>query len=478
MQFHKRQDHTHNILDSERVGHLLVKLAVPSFMGMFVQSFYNVINTIFMGQYVDELAIAGLSIVFPIQMIMFGIAQLVGMGGSSLISRYIGAREEAKAERTLGNGLTAGVLMAAVFMIIVLPFSEFWLKLIGTSAEVMPYAKPYLIIVISCTVFNVFAMSLLAFTRAEGNTRVGMIAMITGAVLSIILDIIFVPVLHMGVIGAGLATVISQVVSLIYILSYYLSGSSYLKIRMKNLRLDFSILKPLFTIGLAGFLQTAAGSISSILLINMVIKYGGDVALSAYGIIQRLSMFAGMPAMVFGQALQPILGYNYGAKRYGLGLRAIKKGAVMATIAVVFTSAVLYLFPGPIISVFSNDQALLDIGIHASRLFFISLPLMGIMMVGQTIFQALGKAVQALITSFVRPIVFLIPLVLVMSNLWQLNGVFLSFPASDLLTFFLVIGLSLPVIYQLRKLAATQKTGTDEESASDELLPVMQNTRH
>jgi putative MATE family efflux protein len=458
----QHQHQMHNVLDTDRIGPLLLKLAAPAFLGMFVQSFYNVINTIFMGQFVNSLAIAGLSIVFPIQMISYGISQLVGMGGASLISRNLGAREEGKAERTLGNGLSVGLILAAVFMVIILPFSGFWLRLIGTTDEVMPYAQPYLLIVISCTIVNVFGMALQSYVRAEGNTQVGMIAMVTGAVLSIILDIVFVPVLHWGVIGAGLATVIAQVVSSTYLLMYYLSGSSYLKIRIKNLMPDFSIIKPIFSIGVASFLQVAAGSISSILLINMVLKWGGDPALEAYGIVQRLSMFAGMPAMVFGQALQPVLGYNWGGKRYARALKAISKAAIFATAAVICTSVILYLFPGPIMRVFSNDQALLDIGIHASRLYFISLPLMGIMMTGQTIFQAIGKAWPAFITAFVRPIVFLIPLVLIMANLWHLDGVFLSFPSSDVLTCLLVIGLATPVIFLMRRMATTEKIENKE----------------
>jgi putative MATE family efflux protein len=461
MQFHKKQLHTHNILDSENVNSLLFKLAIPSFMGMFVQSFYNVINTIFMGQYVDSLAIAGLSIVFPVQMIMFGIAQMVGMGGSSLMSRFIGSREIEKAEHTLGNGLTAGLIMAAIYTVAILPFAEFWLSLIGTSDAVMPYAKPYLMIVISGTVINIMGMVLMAYTRAEGNTRVGMVAMVAGAILSIILCIIFVPVLKMGVIGAALATVISQTLVLVYILSYYLSGSSFLKLRMKNLKLDFAILKPIFSIGVAGFAQTAAGSISSVLLINMIIKYGGDPALSAYGIIQRVSMFVGMPAMVLGQALQPILGFNYGAKRFGLGLKAIKQAAIIASALTLFGFIIVYAIPGPIFRIFTDDPELLNVGIYASRLFFLSLPFMGIMMVGQTIFQALGQAMRAFITAIVRPIVFLVPLVLIMARLWQMEGVFLSFPTADILTFFLTIGLAIPVINQLRKLAAADKPNTN-----------------
>jgi Na+-driven multidrug efflux pump len=298
---------------------------------------------------------------------------------------------------------------------------------------------------------------LMAYTRAEGNTRVGMVAMVSGAILSIILDIVFIPVLHMGVIGAGLATVISQTLVLVYIFSYYLSGTSFLKIRLKNLRLKMDILKPLLAIGLAGFAQTAAGSISSVLLMNMIIRYGGDSALSAYGIIQRVSMFVGMPAMVLGQALQPILGYNYGAKRYSLGLKAIKNAAIIASACTMLGFAIVYGIPGPIIKVFTSDPALVSVGIQASHLFFISLPFMGVMMVGQTIFQAVGQAGRAFITAIVRPVGFLIPLVLIFAHLWKLEGVFISFPSADILTFFLTIGLAVPVIKQFRKLSATEK---------------------
>ena len=466
MQLHKKQQHARNILDTDRIGPLLVKLAMPAFLGMFVQSFYNVINTIFMGQFVDELAIAGLSIVFPLQMIMYSVAMLMGMGGASLISRFIGSREEARAERTLGNGISTGLFLGLIFMLAILPFATYWLKLIGATDEVMPYARPYLIIIIAATVPNVFAMTLLTYVRAEGNTRVGMIAMMVGAVLSIILDIIFVPVLHWGIVGAGLATVIAQVFSLGYLLSYYLSGSSYLRIRLQNLKPDFSIIKPMLSIGVAGFLQTAAGSLSSILMINMVIRWGGDPALEAYGIVQRLSMFAGMPAIVMGQSLQPILGYNYGAKRFNLGLRALSRAALFGTGAVFVTTTILYLIPGPIISIFSPNRALIDLGIHVSRLFFLSMPLMGMIMVGQTIFQALGKAWPAFVTALVRPVVFLVPVLLLMSHLWRLDGVFLSVPTSDLLTFFLIAGLAAPVIYMLRKKAAVEKLETREAATA------------
>jgi putative MATE family efflux protein len=460
-----KQTHNPNVLDSEHVGRLLLKLATPAFFGMFVQMFYNVINTIFMGYFVSPLAIGGLSIVFPIQMLAWGIGMMVGMGGSSLISRSIGSGKTNDAERTIGNGISLGFIISIGLMILVLPFVNFWLRLIGASDEILPYASPYLVIIISATVINTLATSLLNYSRAEGNARVGMIAMILGAVLSIILDAIFVIPLKMGVTGAALATIISQTASLVYLLSYYFAGGSYLKIRLRNLRFDWSILKQMSAIGVSSFAQTVSSSLSAMLLLRMVVNYGGDTALNAFGIIQRVMMFATMPAMVLGQALQPILGFNYGAKRYHLALKAIKIAVTVSTSLSILAFAALYLIPEPIMRIFTNDIPTIDAGIHASRLVFFSMPMMGALMVGQTLFQALGKAAQAFILAIGRPILFLIPLVLVMSHLWQLDGVFLSFPMADILTLILAIGLAVPIFRQLRKSIVAEKPANIDPAA-------------
>jgi putative MATE family efflux protein len=465
-----KQNHFHNVLDTDRVGWLLVKLATPAFFGMFVQTLYNVVNTIFIGHFVGPLAIAGLSIVFPVQMLAMGIGMMVGMGGSSLISRFIGAGNVSSAERTIGNGISVAIIISLGVTIVVLPLVNFWLGLIGASEAVLPYASRYLVIIMSGTVFNVFAMTLLSFVRAEGNARVGMVAMMLGAVLNIILDAIFIVWLKMGVTGAALGTVIAQITSMIYLLSYYVSGSSYLKIHLRNLRPDFSILRQMFAIGSAAFVQTIAGSLSAMLLINMVIKYGGDAALGAFGIIQRVMMFATMPAMVFGQGLQPILGFNYGAKRYHLALKAITIATIVSTSLSMLAFIVLYFLPGQIMRIFTTDASLLEMGTYASRLIFLSMPLMGAVMIGQTIFQATGKALQSFITAIVRPVVFLIPLVLLMSHLWQLDGVFLSFPTSDVLTLILVFVLLAPIINQFRKSARDHREGKAESFPAKGLL--------
>jgi putative MATE family efflux protein len=461
-----KQNYNPNVLDTERVGWLLVKLTTPAFFGMFVQTLYNVVNTIFIGHAVGPLAIAGLSIVFPIQMLFMGMGMMVGMGGTSLISRCIGSGDNDKAERTLGNGITCSIIISILITIIILPNVNVFLRLIGASDEVLPYAREYLVIIVSGTIFNLIGMALLNFVRAEGNARVGMIANILGAGLNIVLDAILILALRMGVTGAALGTVIAQAAVLIYLSIYYLSKSSYLEFHKSNLRLDVKILKPMFAIGASSFVQTVASSLSAMFLIREVVIYGGDIYLSAFGIIQRVMMFATMPAMVTGQGVQPILGFNYGAKRFTLAIKALKIAAIASSGFSLLAFCILYFIPGPIIKIFSTDPALVEAGIHASRLVFFSMPIMGVVMVGSTSFMSIGKAVQAFITAIARPALFLIPSVIILPRLLGLNGVFLSFPTSDALTLVLTILLLIPIIKEFRKAAAVESKKTLELAGS------------
>ncbi len=459
----KNQKMTRNVLDTEHVGRLLVKLATPAFFGMFVQTLYNVVNTIFIGHAHDALgnpigmkAIAGLSIVFPVQMLFMGVGMMVGMGGTSLISRFIGSGEKDKAERTLGNGITCIVVLGVLITAVILPNINNFLRLIGASDDVLPYAREYLTIIVSATVFNLIGMALLNFVRAEGNARVGMIANIIGAGLNIVLDAIFILWLKMGVTGAALGTVIAQIVALVYLSSYYLSGSSYLKFHRSNLKLDPAILKGMFSIGASSFVQTVAGSTSAMFLMRQVITYGGDIYLAAFGIIMRVMMFATMPAMVTGQGVQPILGFNYGARRFGLALKALKIATMASTALSLVGFIFLYAIPGPIIKIFNTDPALVAAGIKASHLIFWSMPLMGLVMVGATSFMSIGKAKQAFILALARPVLFLIPAVLIMPRLLGIEGVFLSFPTADFFALILTVVLIIPVIRQFRRAAAEQ----------------------
>ena len=451
------QKHVHSILNDERIGMLLFKLSLPAFFGMFVMTLYNVVNTIFVGRYVGTLGIAGLSVVFPLQMLTMGFGMMVGIGGASLISRRLGTGDITDAERTIGNGITLSVVLYAFVCILILPFADSWLKLIGASEAVLPYARDYLVIIVLGSIFGILSMALLTFARAEGNARVGMTAMILSALLSILLSALFIIPLNLGVPGAALATIIAQAVSLIYLLLYYLGGRSYLKIRIGNLVPDLKILKPMFSIGITAFVQTVANSVSAMILISTVVSYGGDYALSAYGILQRIMMFGVMPAMVIGQGAQPILGFNYTSHRYDLTLKAIKLSVFAATIMSVLVFLVVYFIPEPLMRIFSRDPELLAIGTYGAKRIFLAMPLMGMVMVSTQIFQALGKAVPAFISAIVRPVVFLIPLIIMLPRFWQLDGVWLSFPFSDILTCILIVLLLTPLIRNLSKAIGKEK---------------------
>ena len=447
----------------------MITLTVPLFFGTFVQVVYNVMDTIFIGRYVGSLGLAGLSVVFPLQMFAMGLGQMMGIGGASLISRLIGSGDKPGAERALGNGLAAGILLSLLMTVAVLPNISFWIKLIGASDNVFPYARDFLTIIMSGTIFNVLANALIFYVRSEGNTRVAMIAMILAFGLNIILDAVFMIPLHMGMRGAALATVISLLVATAYALSYYFTKSSYLKLRLKNFVPDFKILRRIFAVGVAQLSQTVSTSVAALFIIKMAANYGGDLALSAFGIIQRILYFAMMPGMVIGQGMQPVLGFNYGAGRYNLALRTVMLACISATIFSILAFLVLYIFPEPIIRVFTSDKLLIEECTYVTRKVFLALPVVGFFSVGSQIFLSLGKAVESFVIAVVRPAVFLLPLVLILPRFLGLDGVWISFPSSDGLTFLLVTGLMIPLINNLRKIAS-KKPGISQPPFSPDTV--------
>jgi putative MATE family efflux protein len=445
------QYQNHNVLESDRIGRLLIKLTLPLFFGMSVQIVYNVVDTIFIGRYVGTPGLAGLSIVFPLWMLAMGVGQMMGIGGASLISRLIGKKDIPGAERALGNAIAAGFVLSALMTITIVPSVDFWINLFGVSETVKPFAKDYLTIVMTGTVFNVLSNSLVFFTRAEGNARVAMITMIISFGLNIILDAVFMIPLGMGMKGAALAMVISMGIATLYALSYYATGRSFLKLHFKNFLPDFKILRQIFAVGVAQLSQTVSTSLAIMFIIRMAASYGGDLALSSFGIIQRLLFFAMMPGMVIGQGMQPALGYNYGAGRFNLALRSITLAAIAATLISTLLFLALYFFPEPIIRVFTSDKVLIKESIYVMRLIFLSLPLIGFFNVGAQVFLSIGKALEAFIVAVVRPAVFLLPMVIILPRFMELDGVWLSFPFSDALAFLLVVALLIPLFRQLRK---------------------------
>lgn len=448
-----------NVLDDDRIGLLLLKLTIPAFFGMAVITLYNVVDTIFIGHYVGALGIAGLSIVFPIQMLSMGIGQMTGMGGASLISRLIGAGDTAKAERTLGNALIATLVFSAILMIAGLSNVDLFLRIMGASESILPYARDYMTIILIGMFFQTCAMTLNFLIRAGGNATVPMTGMIVGAVLNIILDAIFIIPLGMGVKGAAIATVIAQFISVMYFTGYYLFGKSFLKLHVKNFTVEWNILKAILAIGIASFAMIMATSISILFVNRMLVTYGGDLAISAFGIINRIIMFALMPGIVIGQGLQPILGFNYGAKRYDRALRSLTIAISAATVCCGAVFLVLYFLPEPFIRIFTADSELVALGAYAAKRLFFLLYLIGFIMVGSISFQALGKAAKSFIASVSRSALFLLPSVLILPRFLQVDGVWLAFPVTDALTFILVLMLLIPQIKELRRLNYSMKDG-------------------
>jgi len=440
-----------NVLDDDRIGRLLLKLSLPAFMGMFVMTLYNVVDTIFIGHYVGPLGIAGLSIVFPIQMLTMGIGQMTGMGGASLVSRLIGVRNTPRAEHALGNALTFTIIISVALTVAGLSNPDLWLRLMGASGTILPYARDYMIIILTGVLFRTFAMSQNFLIRATGNARVPMIGMIMGAGLNIALDAIFIIPLGMGVKGAALATVISQLITSLYFLRYYLSGKSFLRVHLQNMIIKWDILKSILAIGISSFARTAAQSLAVVFVNRALVVFGGDLAISSYGLIQRIMMFALMPGIVIGQGTQPILGFNYGAKRYDRALRVIKIAVIAATIYSIIAFFALYFAPGLFIRAFTTDSELIVLAVHAARHIFFAAYLIGFIVVGSIVFQAIGKARQAFVTAIARPALFLLPLVFMLPNYWQLNGVWLAFPITDALTSILVLALLIPEIKMFRR---------------------------
>jgi len=448
-----------NVLDDDRIGRLLLKLSLPAFFGMFVMTLYNVIDTIFIGHYIGPLGIAGLTVVFPIQMLSIGIGQLTGMGGASVVSRLIGAGKIPRAERAVGNAITATIVLSVIMMTTGLSNPDFWLRLMGSSETVLPYARDYMTIILIGMFFMSFAMASNNLIRAEGNARIPMIGMVIGAVLNIILDAIFIIPLDMGIRGAALATVIAQMVSVVYFMRYYFSGKSFLKIRFKNLIIEWDILKPILAIGIASFARMMAGSLSAIFVNRTLVAYGGDYALSAFGILHRILMFAIMPGIVIGAGLQPILGFNYGAKRYDKALQVTKIALAAATACSVLVFLVLYFAPEPFVRIFTTDSELITLATYAAKRLFLAMPMIGLMMVGSLVFQSIGKATQSFITAVSRPVLFLIPLIFILPRFLQLDGVWWAFPMADALSLLLTLALLIPQIREFRGMHLSQESG-------------------
>ncbi|HBY56654.1 MAG TPA: MATE family efflux transporter, partial [Candidatus Atribacteria bacterium] len=416
-------------------------LSVPATIGMMVNALYNLVDTIFVGRGVGALAIGGLTIAFPIQMVIMAFAQMIGIGAASAISRSLGAKDIEKADYVAGNSFLCIIVTSLIIATIGLIFTEPLLRFFGSTETILPYAKDYITIILWGSVFSSFAMSSNNLIRAEGNAKVAMATMLIGAILNIILDPIFIFVFKMGVKGAALATVISKFVSFIYILIYLYSGKSSLKVKLRHLKPKMHIVIEILTVGFAAFARQVTGSVVAIVVNNSLRFFGGDMALIIVGILHRVTMFVFMPLFGVVQGMQPIVGFNYGAKNLDRVKETIKLSLIITTAIATFGWLIIELFPFIVISMFTREPEIIEKGSTIMRIVISVIPVIGIQIVGAALFQSLGKAVPSLILSLLRQVLLFIPLVIILPRILRLGllGIWIAYPAADILSVVLTI---------------------------------------
>ncbi|KUK89832.1 MAG: MATE efflux family protein [Thermotogales bacterium 46_20] len=448
-------------LGKEKVGRLLVKLSVPAMIGMLVQAMYNFVDTIFVGRAVGSLGIAAISISFPMQIFIMAFAQLLGIGGSSLVSRALGAGNRDRANRTVGNVLLGSIVFGLLMALLGTLFLDPLLRLLGASDTILPYARDYLGVIILGAVFFSFGMAMNNLIRAEGRARVAMLTMLISGGLNIALDPIFIIVLGLGVRGAAIATVISQATTSLYVFWYFISGRSALSVKKNDLIPDFRILKETFLVGSSAFARQISGSMLAIIINNSLVFYGGDISVAVYGVINRLMMVFMLPMFGINQGFMPILGYNYGAKNYSRARQSVNLALLSSTALAVIAFVTLFFFPQQMVSIFTNEEQLILEASSVMRIIVFVAPLIGIQVIAAGMFQALGKAMIALLLSMLRQIILLIPLVLILPLSFGLMGIWIAFPIADGTAF--VISL----IFYTRQVKSLQRSSIESNEVAE-----------
>jgi len=427
-----KQAASDQMLGTQGIGKLLLRLSVPATVAMLVMGLYNVVDTIFVGRGVGTEAIGGLTVAFPFQIIVMAFAGMIGFGTASVVSRNLGAGDRERAYTAAGNAFTVSIGFGLLATVLGYALLDPILRLFGATPVLLGYAREYLSVILAGSVFITFSMAVNNVVRAEGKATVAMVTMILGAVANMILDPIFIFAFRMGIRGAALATVISQMLSFVFLAAFYAGGRSALKIRLRHLKPRGSVLREVFSLGVPAFIRQGGASIVLILVNNLLGRYGGDIYLSVFGVVFRILHFVLMPLMGLVQGFQPITGFNYGAGNIDRVRHAVRLSLAVSTAVAVVGFLVLSLLPGPIFRIFSTDMNLITAGIPVLRVVVLIIPFVGIQMIGASYFQAVGKAVPAFFLGLSRQFIFLLPLMIVLPLLFGLWGVFAAYPLADL----------------------------------------------
>lgn len=425
---------TEEMMESESISKVLLKLSVPAIIAMLINAIYNIVDTMFVGMLDNTSAIAAVSIVYPLFMFIGAIGVMFGAGGASYLSRLLGEKKKEKADKTLTSTIIIGCIFSLIFTAIGITFLDEFLLMYGATETIMPYAKEYGYVIVMGSIFTIGTAIMSNTVRAEGNSRYSMIAICIGAIINIILDPILMFNFNMGIKGAAVATVIAQLISFIFLLGYYYSNKNYIKFKINLFKPTFNMFFEILKIGIPIFVTQVLASFA-LGFMNLGAKPYGDAAVAAMGIVFRVMSIGFYIVFGIGQGFQPVAGYNYGAKNFTRLKEAIKISIKWSTIAALITSILFIIFAEECMLVFTRDREVVDIGIKAFRAASLLFPLFGYINTYAVLFQALGKAMGAFILSISRQGIFYIPLMYILPRFMGLSGVIFCQTAADALAF-------------------------------------------
>jgi len=419
-------------LGTEPLGKLLTRYAIPAIIAMTASSLYNIADSIFIGHGVGALAISGLAITFPLMNLAAAFGSLVGVGASTLVSLKLGQKDYEGANNVLGNVLVLNVVLGIAFTIVCLIFLDPILYFFGASEQTIAYARDYMHIILLGNVITHMYLGLNSVLRSSGYPQMAMIATLASVVINCILNPIFIFGFGWGIKGSAWATVISQVLSLSWQMYHFSNSKQLLHFQKGIYRLRKELVKGIFSIGLSPFLMNVCSSMIVILINRGLKEYGGDMAIGAYGIVNRITFLFVMIIMGFNQGMQPIAGYNYGAKLFSR-VTDVTKLTMRWTIGVATFGFILcQFFPSLMVRMFTTDNELIEAAVYGLHIVFAVFPIVGFQMVATNFFLSIGMSKKAIFLSLTRQLLFLIPCLLVLPRIWGVFGVWVSIPVADL----------------------------------------------
>lgn len=420
-------------LEHEKTGKLMWKYFLPAFASMMANVLYNIVDRIYIGQGVDALALSGLSVVFPLMIVIMAFGMLVGMGSAVRISLSLGEKDYGRANRILGNSLFLSVAIGLVLMIAGFLVRDRVLMIFGAGPDTLKYASDYFTIILLGVPFAMTGYALNNIIRAEGNPRIAMYSIFVSAGLNIILDPILIFGFDMGVEGAAWATIISQIVLCIWVVLHFRSRNSVTRLVLANIRPNPYIIKYILSIGFAPFAMNIAASLVIAVMNISFIKYGGDIAVAAMGVVHSTTMMLVMTIISINMAIQPIIGFNYGAGLFCRVKETVMMAIRFATLVATAGWLICMLIPGTVVSIFNSDSMeLRSAGVTGLRIYCAVLPVVGFQIIASNYFQAIGKAKLATFLSLLRQIIILLPLIIILPQYWGVNGVWIANPVSDM----------------------------------------------